>query len=138
MEPTDCVFCRIVARTADALIIHEDDRVTSFLALHPAVNGHTLVVPKAHHADLYSLPPDLLSALLASCQLHAQRWRDQLGSTGINLLHATGADAGQSVFHFHLHLFPRFAGDGLHAWPTLPRPAQTREQMHATFRLSRL
>lgn len=132
---TDCIFCKIVDRRADALIIHEDERVLSFLPLVPEAPGHTLVVPKAHHADLYAIPPDLLAALIESCQLHAQRWRARLGATGVNLLHASGADAEQSVFHFHFHLLPRFANDGIRAWPSLPRPTETREQMHARFRL---
>ena len=135
MGAPDCIFCRIVERTADALIIHEDDRTISFLPLEPAVSGHTLLVPKAHYADVYAIPEDLLSELIGSCQMHARRWREQVGATGINILHASGADGEQSVFHFHFHLFPRFAHDGLRAWPALPRPDQTREQMHATFRL---
>jgi histidine triad (HIT) family protein len=135
MPAPDCVFCRIVERTADALIIDEDDRTLSFLALEPAVSGHTLLVPKAHHADVYAIPEDLLAALVASCQLHARRWREQVGSTGINILHASGVDAEQSVFHFHFHLLPRFAHDGLRTWPALPRPDQTREAMHRAFRL---
>ena len=133
---TDCVFCKIVAGTADALVIHEDDRVISFLPLEPAVAGHTLLVPKAHHADIYSMPEELLADLIACCKMHAVRWREQVGANGVNVLHASGAAVEQSVFHFHLHLFPRFADDGLMTWPALPRPAQTREAMHAAFRLT--
>jgi histidine triad (HIT) family protein len=133
---TDCVFCKIVAGTTDALVIHEDDRVISFLPLEPTVAGHTLLVPKAHHADIYSMPEELLADLIASCKTHAVRWRDQIGATGVNVLHASGVAAEQSIFHFHLHLFPRFPDDGLTTWPTLPRPVQTREAMHAAFRLT--
>ena len=137
MQTPDCIFCKIVERAADALIIYEDDRTIGFLPLAPAVVGHTLMVPKAHHADVYSIPEDLISALMMSCRTLARHWRDHVGSTGINVLHASGADAEQSVFHFHVHLFPRFAGDGLHTWPSLPRPGQTREEMHARFRIER-
>src|SRR5690349_9953530 len=131
----DCIFCDIVARKAPALIIHEDDRTISFLALRPSIDGHTIVVPKAHHVDFYAMPDDALLAVMSSCKTHALRWRERLGVTGVNMLHASGVDAGQSVFHFHVHLFPRFTGDGLHAWPALPQPARTREDMHATYRL---
>jgi histidine triad (HIT) family protein len=131
----DCVFCEIAAHTAEALIIHEDDHTISFLPLEPAVAGHTVLAPKAHHADVYSIPEDILGAVMSSCKTHALRWREQLGATGINVLHASGTAAEQSVGHFHLHLFPRFADDGLSTWPALPRPAQTREAMHAAFRL---
>jgi histidine triad (HIT) family protein len=135
MRAPDCVFCKIVERTADALVIHEDDHIISFLPLEPAVAGHTLVVPKAHHADIYTIPADLLSALVVSCQLHARRWREHAGATGFNILHASGVDGEQSVAHFHFHVLPRFSGDGLQTWPSLPRPRQTREQMHAAFRI---
>lgn len=133
----DCIFCDIIERKADALIIHEDDRTISFLVLHPTVPGHTAVVPKAHHADLYSIPEDVLADVIASCKLHALRWREQVGATGINMLNASGIDAEQSVFHFHVHLFPRFANDGYRTWPALRGDGPTREEMHARFRLDR-
>jgi histidine triad (HIT) family protein len=131
----DCIFCKIIERTAEALIIHEDDRAISFLALHPAVPGHTVLVPKTHHADIYSIPEDVLASLIGSCKLHASRWRERIGSTGVNILNASGVDAEQSVFHFHFHLFPRFANDGYRTWPALRGAGQTREEMHARFRL---
>lgn len=139
MRGPDCIFCRIVRRTVDALIIHEDAHTISFLPLEPAVVGHTLLVPKEHHDDIFSIPSDLLSQLMSSAQAHARHWRHHVGTSGVNVLHASGIAAEQSVFHFHFHfhfhLFPRFAGDGLRTWPALPRPAGTREEMHATFRL---
>ena len=92
-------------------------------------------MPKAHYADVYEIPEDLLADLITSCRMHARRWREQVGSTGVNMLHASGADGEQSVFHFHVHLLPRFANDGLRTWPALPRPTQSREEMHAAFRL---
>ena len=93
----DCIFCKIIERRADALIIHEDDRTISFLALHPAVPGHTLVVPKMHYADVYSIPDDELAALSSSCKMHASRWREQVGSTGVNILNASGVDGSATV-----------------------------------------
>lgn len=133
----DCIFCKIIERTAEALIIHEDDRVISFLALHPSVPGHTVVVPKEHHADVYSMPEDLLASLLSSCKAHAVRWRERIGSTGVNILNASGVDAEQSVFHFHFHLLPRFTNDGYRTWPAIRGAGSTREEMHARFRLDR-
>jgi len=135
MQPPACPFCAIVEQPAKALIIYEDARTIAFLPLHPQITGHTLLVPKSHHADIYSIPADVLAALMTSCQTLALHWRKQVGAPGLNLLHASGAEAEQSVFHFHFHLFPRFADDGLDAWPVLPRPTQTREEMHAAFRL---
>jgi histidine triad (HIT) family protein len=132
---TDCIFCRIVARTADARIIHEDDRTISFLVLHPTVPGHTAVVPKQHHADIYSTPEDVLASLISSCKAHALSWRERVGATGVNILNASGVDAEQSVPHFHFHLLPRFANDGFRTWPSLPGIDGTRDEMHARFRL---
>jgi len=130
-----CIFCDIVDQPAKALIIHEDARTIAFLPLHPQIAGHTLVVPKPHHADIYSIPVELLAAVMSSCQTLALHWQKRVGATGINILHASGADADQSVFHFHFHLFPRFPDDALDPWPVLPRPTQTREEMHRAFRL---
>lgn len=88
----DCIFCRIVQREAEALIIREDDATISFLALDPAVPGHTLVVPKAHYADIYSISDQTLVSLLASCKQHALRWRERIGATGVNILNASVFD----------------------------------------------
>jgi len=131
----DCIFCKIIEKTADALIIHEDDRIISFLPLRPSVPGHTVVVPKLHYADVYSIPDEALAGLIASCKMHALRWRERVGSTGVNILNASGIDAEQSVFHFHFHLLPRFANDGYRTWPAIRGAGQTREEMHARFRL---
>ena len=79
----DCIFCKIVERAADALIIYEDDRTIGFLPLEPAVAGHTLMVPKAHYSDVYAIPEALDSALMTSCKTLALHWREHLGSTGL-------------------------------------------------------
>jgi histidine triad (HIT) family protein len=133
--PADCIFCKIIARTAEALIIYEDDRTISFLGLNPTVPGHSAVVPKVHYADIYSIPDDVLASLISSCKMHALRWRERLGATGVNIINASGIDAEQSVFHFHFHLLPRFPNDGYRTWPALRGTGQTREEMHAKFRL---
>ena len=131
----DCIFCKIIGKRADALIIHEDDHTISFLVLHPSVPGHTAVVPKAHYADIYSTPEEVLASLISSCRTHALRWRERVGATGVNILNASGVDAEQSVFHVHFHLLPRFTNDGYRTWPQLRGTGQTREEMHAKFRL---
>lgn len=132
--PADCIFCRIVARAADALIIYEDDHIMSFLVLHPTVPGHTAVVPKMHYSDIYSIPEEVLTSVISSCKMHALHWRERVGATGVNILNASGVDAEQSVFHFHFHLLPRFANDGYRTWPSLRGVDQSREAMHARFR----
>ena len=130
-----CIFCKIIARTAESLIIHEDDRTISFLGLNPSVPGHTVLAPKLHLEDIYAVPEEMLASLIAACKMHALRWREQVGATGVNILNASGVAAEQSVFHFHFHLLPRFANDGYRTWPAIRGGDQTREEMHARFRL---
>jgi histidine triad (HIT) family protein len=109
----ECIFCAIVAGTAPAERVYEDDSVVAIMDLHPATTGHVLVIPKQHSQDLWHIEPaDAARVMAASVQV-AQMMRRALGPDGINLVHATGRAAWQSVFHFHLHLVPRQEGDGM-------------------------
>jgi diadenosine tetraphosphate (Ap4A) HIT family hydrolase len=108
----DCAFCRIVDGKAEASTIHEDDQVVAFLDIRPVNPGHTLVVPKQHYPYLADLP----EAIGAHCFTVAQRLavairNSGLRCDGINMFVADGEAAFQEVFHFHLHVFPRFRGD---------------------------
>jgi histidine triad (HIT) family protein len=108
-----CVFCAIVAGTAPAERVYEDASVVAIMDLHPAATGHVLVIPKHHSPDLWHIQPaDAKQAMAASVQV-ASMIRRALGPDGINLVHATGRAAWQTVFHFHLHLVPRYERDGL-------------------------
>ena len=84
------------------------------------VYGHTLIVPKFHCADIYDAPMEALAAVAECGKELAAAYRAKIGATGVNLLHASGKDGEQSVFHFHTHLLPRFPDDGLSTWPRLP------------------
>ena len=108
-----CVFCAIVAGTAAAHRVYEDDSVVAIMDIHPAITGHVLVIPKEHALDLWHIAPaDASKVMVASVQV-AHMLRRALRPDGINLVHATGRAAWQSVFHFHLHLVPRREGDGM-------------------------
>jgi histidine triad (HIT) family protein len=108
-----CIFCAIVAGTAPAERVYEDASVVAIMDVHPAVTGHVLVIPKQHSPDLWHIEPaDAEKAMAASVQV-ARMIRRALGPDGINLVHATGRAAWQTVFHFHLHLVPRHERDGL-------------------------
>jgi histidine triad (HIT) family protein len=131
---TDCVFCEIVAGQAPALIVDEDEGTLSFLSIRPGAYGHTLIVPKAHYADLFDVPVETAGQLAQTAKRLALRYREKIGATGCNLLHASGAAGQQSVFHIHLHLLPRFSGDGIDAWPHLPRARAGREEMYERLR----
>jgi histidine triad (HIT) family protein len=113
-----CVFCAIVAGTAPAERVYEDASVVAIMDIHPAATGHVLVIPKHHSPDLWHIQPaDAAKTMAASVQV-AGMIRRALDPDGINLVHATGRAAWQTVFHFHLHLVPRREGDGLvPPWP---------------------
>ncbi|MBS44354.1 MAG: HIT family protein [Nocardioides sp.] len=110
----DCVFCAIVAGDIPSTQVDEDERVLAFMDINPATYGHTLVIPKAHAADVLEIPTDDLTAAAAMGQRIAKRAMANLGADGVNLLNSCKAEAWQTVFHFHLHVIPRYAS-GPHA-----------------------
>ena len=126
-----CVICDLAAGGIPRWVVHETETVICFLPLELNAYGHTVIAPKAHFANLFDIPFELLCELTEVAKRLAGHYKQVLGATGINLLHASGADAGQSVPHFHLHLLPRFAGDGLTAWPGLPAIAINRDDLLA-------
>ena len=110
---TDCIFCKIVRREAPASIVDEDDRTLSFLDIRPLNPGHVLVIPKAH-AALADLKPALGGRLFERAMAAAAALRRTgLRCEGVNVHVADGEAAGQEIFHVHLHVFPRYRGDGL-------------------------
>jgi histidine triad (HIT) family protein len=108
-----CVFCQIVAGEMPAEIVDEDERTLSFMDINPGARGHALVIPRQHFRDLHEIPAAELSACMIAAQRLAARERDRLGADGVNLINASGAAAWQSVFHFHVHVIPRWEGDPL-------------------------
>jgi histidine triad (HIT) family protein len=112
-DDPNCIFCAIARRRAEASIIDEDDRTLAFLDFAPLTAGHTLVIPKAHTADLLTCPIGDLTAVALAAQRLAAVMLPALGADGVNLLQANGAAAWQTVFHFHVHVLPRYATDRL-------------------------
>ena len=108
-----CIFCAIVAGDAPAQILDSDDHTVAFMDINPATRGHALVIPRAHSVDLHDTPPEDVAATAVAAQRLAERARDRLGADGVNLLNACGAAAWQSVFHFPVHVIPRYADDPL-------------------------
>ncbi len=117
----NCIFCKIIARKEPARIVYENKNVICFLPKTIQAYGHTLVVPKKHYKDLYDIPPSLLCELIKVAQKLTKEYKRRIKATGMNLMHASGKDGQQSVFHFHIHLLPRFKNDGLNTWPNLTR-----------------
>jgi histidine triad (HIT) family protein len=117
----DCLFCKIVAGEIPATIVASDERTVSFMDINPATRGHALVVPRAHARDLLEIEPDDLAAVAAAGQRLARTAHATLEADGINLVNSCGAEAWQTVFHFHLHVIPRYEGDPLRL-PWTPAP----------------
>jgi histidine triad (HIT) family protein len=117
----DCLFCRIVSGELPSTRIDEDDRVVAFMDINPATRGHVLVVPREHSTDLTEIPDEDLEAVVLMARRIAVRQKDRLGADGVNLLNSCGRVAWQTVFHFHMHAIPRYAGDPLRL-PWEPAP----------------
>src|SRR3712207_621108 len=117
----DCLFCKIVAGDIPSTRVDEDERTVSFMDINPATRGHALVIPRAHTRDLLTIDPEALAAVTAAAQRLAQRAKDRLGADGINLLNSCGPAAWQTVFHFHVHVIPRYDDDPLRL-PWVPGP----------------
>jgi histidine triad (HIT) family protein len=109
----DCIFCAIISGDAPATKVDEDESTIAFMDIHPWTRGHALVIPKKHTPNLYEIEPDELAAVAKAAKRLALRLRDALECDGINLLNATNAAAWQTVFHFHIHVIPRYEGDPL-------------------------
>jgi histidine triad (HIT) family protein len=126
MRDPDCLFCKIVAGEVPSERIAEDDRTVSFMDINPATRGHVLVIPKAHAANLLEIDPDDLTAVALAAQQLAKRVPEALGAEGVNLINSCGSAAWQTVFHFHLHVIPRYADDPLKL-PWTPAPGDADE-----------
>lgn len=109
----DCIFCQIVAGELPATIVDEDERTISFMDIRPATRGHALVIPRVHALDIHAIDLADLEAVAVAAKRLAAKARDNLGAIGVNLLNSNGAAAWQSVFHFHMHVIPRYEGDPL-------------------------
>lgn len=103
-----CLFCGIIDGAVPSAKVYEDDATYAFMDISPASDGHLLVIPKRHSKDLLEIPADDLAAVTATAQKIAREVVGELGADGVNLLNCCGADAWQTVFHFHLHVIPRY------------------------------
>ncbi len=113
----NCIFCKIVAGEISSHKIYEDERCLAFLDIHPIQPGHTLVIPKAHHALLAETPDETLAHLAVTAKRVAAAVLRATGADGFNFSTNNGASAGQDVFHTHFHIIPRKSGDRLPLWP---------------------
>ena len=122
----DCIFCKIVAGELPAQKVDEDEHTVAFMDLNPWTRGHALVIPRRHSANLYEIDDDDLRHCVVAARRLALRMRERFDCDGINLLNAAEPAAWQTVFHFHVHVIPRYEDDSLEV-PTRPREADSEE-----------
>lgn len=113
----DCIFCKITEGSVPCLKVDEDEYTLSFMDVAKDVDGHILVVPKAHQKNILDCDEETLIHLMRAVKRVSNHLTDNCGYDGVNLLNASGESAGQSVPHFHMHIIPRRKNDGIDAWP---------------------
>lgn len=128
----DCIFCKIISGAIPSFTIYEDETFKVILDRFPAAPGHVLIIPKEHYSDMFSLPEEVAAKVYPLAQKVAAKVKEVTGAEGVNILQNNGEAAGQSVHHFHLHIVPRKAGDGI----TLNKSSNmdtTIEELEAVF-----
>ncbi len=117
MKKDDCIFCKIANGEIPSATLYEDEQFRVILDLGPAAKGHALVLPKEHYANLFEIPEETLAAAMAVAKKVGTRLYEGLHADGLNIVQNNGEPAGQTVFHFHIHLIPRYEGDKVNvAW----------------------
>ena len=126
---TDCIFCKIIAGEIPSYTIYEDEEFKVFLDINPASKGHALIVPKTHYANLYEIDEEVAARAMKLAKKLATRMTKVLGCDGFNLLQNNNEAAGQTVFHFHLHLIPRYENPKNKYILNFPNEAFSSEEM---------
>lgn len=111
MRDDNCIFCKIAAGEIPSATIYEDEDFRVIMDIEPASKGHALILPKEHYANLYELPEDLAAKVLIVAKKVITKMKDIVGCDGYNVLQNNGEVAGQTVFHYHMHLIPRYKED---------------------------
>lgn len=106
----DCIFCMLANGEIPTATLYEDGEFRVIMDANPATKGHCLILPKAHYANIYEMPEDLTGRAFVLAKRMAGRLTEALGCDGFNLVQNNGEEAGQTVFHFHIHLIPRYKG----------------------------
>lgn len=116
MHEKDCIFCKIAAGELPSAKVYEDDHVLAFMDIGQVTKGHTLIIPKTHTKNIYETPPEVAQEVFSRVPLIANAIKEAFQPAGLNVLSNTEAAAGQTVFHLHVHLIPRYGkDDGFHA-----------------------
>ena len=113
MATKQCIFCKIIRNEMPAFKVYETSKNLAFLDIHPLTKGHCLIIPKKHAENIFDISPDDLKVLMSDAQKLAKILKISLKAQGMNLINSSGKIAGQSVYHFHFHLIPRYENDDL-------------------------
>ena len=111
MRDANCVFCKIIDGVIPSTRLYEDEEFVIMLDIGPASFGHALLLPKKHYANIYEMPEHVISKAICLAKTFGEKLVKALGADGLNLVQNNGLAAGQTVFHYHLHLIPRYEGD---------------------------
>ena len=126
----DCIFCKLANGVFETNKIYEDDDFTVILDAAPATKGHALILPKEHYANIYELDDETAGKALKLAKKLAIHMTDKLGCDGFNIIQNNGEAAGQTVFHFHVHLIPRYKDDGaVLQWKPTSRDADEQKEL---------
>ena len=115
----DCIFCRIVKGLKPSFIVFEDEYTLAFAPKQNSIisKGHLIIVSKKHYENIYDIPENKLFNIMLAVKKISQKLKSKIDANGVNILHASGVVAQQSVSHFHLHLLPRYLNDNIDTWP---------------------
>lgn len=111
MKQDNCIFCKIIAGEIPSHTLYEDEQFKVILDVGPATKGHALILPKDHYANLYELPEETAADAMKLAKKMMITMTEKLKCDGFNVIQNNGEVAGQTVFHFHMHLIPRYQGD---------------------------
>ncbi len=130
----NCIFCKIANGEIPAATLYEDEDFRVILDLGPASKGHALILPKQHAANLFDLPDELAAKVMPLAKQIASKLQKGLGADGINVVQNNGEAAGQTVFHFHLHLIPRYQNDTVNVtWTPGTLPEEDKQEILKLF-----
>lgn len=130
----NCIFCKIAKGEIPSATLYEDGDFRVILDLGPASKGHALILPKAHAADIYELPEETAGKAMILAKRMAEKMKDALNCDGFNIVQNNGEIAGQTVFHFHMHLIPRYKGDTVNvAWTPGTLTEEDKKEILALF-----
>jgi histidine triad (HIT) family protein len=132
---TDCIFCKLVAGQIPSTRVYEDEHTLAFMDIGQVNPGHVLVAVKKHASNLYELDEPQAAAIAQACRKIARVLKEKFNPPGLSVYQANGKAAGQTVFHYHVHLLPRHAGDGMElVWPVKNPPREQLEEYAAKIR----